>query len=199
MLAYATACKKGGNKKMAYIGNKMSERAAEAYKSGEMPLSKWNKESIISNVLNACDKFEYCELDKYSKEVLEIFLIMSSWHHTGKYFNETNFYSLDYDFLSQTKENIISTLKKRKKELIEEKEKKKSEKLIKCLFSYIEWSGTRKHPKATNRQAYGIIKGNWIYYSCGKKKLSGNYIQVIKEFERAPRGTAEEFKRINVK
>lgn len=31
---------------MGYIGNKMSERAYEAYESGEKPLSKWTKTAI---------------------------------------------------------------------------------------------------------------------------------------------------------
>lgn len=32
---------------MGYIGHKMSERAVEAYRNGEKPLSKWTKEEIL--------------------------------------------------------------------------------------------------------------------------------------------------------
>lgn len=80
---------------MGYIGNKMSVRAYEAYESGEKPLSKWSKNDIIECVLNVRNDFQEKELKIYSKEVLKVFLICSSWHHTGSYFNETNFYSLD--------------------------------------------------------------------------------------------------------
>ncbi len=53
---------------MGYIGNKMSERAYEAYESGEKPLSKWTKTAIINTVLDYRDDFEYDELKKYSKK-----------------------------------------------------------------------------------------------------------------------------------
>ena len=69
-------------------------------------------------------------------------------------------------------------------------------KVQKCMFSYIEWAGTCKHPKAIEKESYGIIKGSWIYYKNGKKSLNGKYIHIIKEFERAPRGTAALFKQI---
>ena len=35
---------------MAYIGFSMSERAKEAYISGEKPLSKWTKKEILSEI-----------------------------------------------------------------------------------------------------------------------------------------------------
>lgn len=60
----------------------------------------------------------------------------------------------------------------------------------------IECAGTRKHPKAIEKESYGIIKGSWIYYKDGKKSLNGKYVHVVKEFEHAPRGTAALFKQI---
>lgn len=38
----------------------------------------------------------------------------------------------------------------------------------KCAF--LEWSGTRKHPKATEIIEEGIIKGDWFYRADGSKK-----------------------------
>lgn len=102
----------------------------------------------------------------------------------------------NHDFIELSKDEIIRVLENKKKELEKEKEEKKSLKLQKCLFKYIEWAGTRKHPKAIEKESYGIIKGSWIYYKDGKKSLNGKYIHVIKEFERAPRGTAALFKQI---
>lgn len=109
---------------------------------------------------------------------------------------ETNSYSLDYDFIELSKIEIIQVLEKKKKDLEKEKKEKQILKLQKCIFSYIEWAGTRKHPKAIEKESYGIIKGSWIYYKNGKKSLNGKYVHVIKEFERAPRGTAALFKQI---
>lgn len=185
---------------MGYIGNKMSERAYEAYESGEMPLSKWSKVAIINTILNYRDDFKYDELKKYSKDALKVFLTYSSWHHTGTYFNETAFYSLDESFIENEKDYIFEVLNKKVKELKREKEEKKiqkdKEKLEKCHFVYTEFEGTRKHPKAVDREAYGIIKGNWIYTEFGKKSLNGKYIYKVKKFDRAPRGTAQIFKNI---
>lgn len=109
---------------MGYIGNKMSVRAYEAYESGEKPLSKWTKNDIIECVLNVRNDFQEKELKIYSKEVLKVFLICSSWHHTGSYFNETNFYSLDLDFIELSKIEIIQVLEKKKKDLEKEKKEK---------------------------------------------------------------------------
>lgn len=185
---------------MAYIGQKMSERAAIAYENGEKPLSKWSKVEIINTVLDYRDDFEYDELNKYSKDVLKCFLTYSSWHHTGSYFNNTDFYSLDEDFIENKKYYIFEVLNKKVKELKREKEEKKiqkdEEKLEKCHFVYTEFEGTRKHPKAVDCEAYGIIKGNWIYTEFGKKSLNGKYIYNVKKFDRAPRGTAQIFKNI---
>lgn len=181
---------------MGYIENKMSVRAYEAYESGEKPLSKWSKNDIIECVLNVRNDFQEKELKIYSKEVLKAFLICSSWHHTGSYFNETNFYSLDLDFIELSKIEIIQVLEKKKKDLEKEKEEKKILKLQKCKFKYIEWAGTRKHPKAIEKESYGIIKGSWIYYKDGKKSLNGKYVHVVEMLERAPRGTAALFKQI---
>jgi hypothetical protein len=140
----------------------MSERAYDAYESGEKPLSKWTKTAIINTVLNYRDDFEYDELKKYSKDALKVFLTYSSWHHTGSYFNETSFYSLDESFIENEKNHIINVLEEKTQELKKEKEEKKiqkdKEKLEKCHFVYTEFEGTRKHPKAVNREAYGIIK-----------------------------------------
>lgn len=43
---------------MAYIGQKMSERAAIAYGNGEKPLSKWSKSEIVELVLEKRNDFE---------------------------------------------------------------------------------------------------------------------------------------------
>lgn len=181
---------------MAYVGQRMSERAVMAYEDGEKPLSKWTKSDIVELVLEKRNDFEEKELNKYNKESLKAFLTCSSWHHTGSYFNNTDFYSLDEDFIELSKDEIVEVLNNRMSESKKAKEAKKEEKLQKCFITYVEWEGTRKHPKAVDREAYGIIKGNWVHTEYGKKSLNGKYVHVVKEFDKAPRGTAQIFKNI---
>ena len=83
-----------------YIGHSMSRRAAEAYEDGEMPKSKWTKKAMVAAIQAYCDEFDMFFAPDVLKgmhkdEVFERFFHKSSWHHTSKFFNETDFYKLD--------------------------------------------------------------------------------------------------------
>lgn len=85
-----------------YIGHSMSRRAAEAYEDGEMPKSKWTKKAMVAAIQSYCDEFDmFFDPDVLKgmrkDEVFERFFHESSWHHTSKFFNETDFYKLDED------------------------------------------------------------------------------------------------------
>lgn len=85
-----------------YIGHSMSRRAAEAYEDGEMPKSKWTKKAMVAAIQSYCDEFDMLfdpDVLKgmHKDEVFERFFHESSWHHTSKFFNETDFYKLDED------------------------------------------------------------------------------------------------------
>lgn len=85
-----------------YIGHSMSRRAAEAYEDGEMPKSKWTKKAMVAAIQAYCDEFDMFFAPDVLKgmhkdEVFERFFHESSWHHTSKFFNETDFYKLDED------------------------------------------------------------------------------------------------------
>lgn len=85
-----------------YIGYSMSRRAAEAYEDGEMPKSKWTKKAMVAAIQSYCDEFDMSfdpDVLKgmHKDEVFERFFHESSWHHTSKFFNETDFYKLDED------------------------------------------------------------------------------------------------------
>ena len=85
-----------------YIGHSMSRRAAEAYEDGEMPKSKWTKKAMVAAIQAYCDEFDMFFAPDVLKgmhkdEVFERFFHKSSWHHTSKFFNETDFYKLDED------------------------------------------------------------------------------------------------------
>lgn len=185
------------NMNSGYSGYSMSNRAVDAYEDGEMPLSKWTKKMIISKVVEH-EHFTEEELKKYHKNVLaEYFLFESSWHHTSKFCNATDFYSIDEDI---AKEGSIKELEEIKKRYTPERKPKKEIKKLearKAHITYPEWGGTRVHPKATNVDAYAVIIGNWAYLENGKKKsICSNGFKVNKYLDRAPRGSAVIFKRI---
>ncbi len=87
-----------------YVGCSMSENARRAYETGEMPISKWTKKAIIERIVEEVNNYDYdVNLDivkQMSKLFLQKYAIhWSSWHHTGKFARETDFYELDEDFL----------------------------------------------------------------------------------------------------
>lgn len=74
---------------MAYVGNKWSERAQEAYDAGSKPISKWTKDEILSAYSpEAAEKLEKLPLKKLRENLLK----WKGWHHTGKFYSETDFY-----------------------------------------------------------------------------------------------------------
>lgn len=85
-----------------YVGWSMSRRAAEAYGDGEMPKSKWTRKAMVAAIQSCCDEsdllFDPDVLKGMRKDdAFERFFCKSSWHHTSKFFNETDFYKVDED------------------------------------------------------------------------------------------------------
>lgn len=103
-----------------YSGKSMSNRAVRAYAHGEKPLSKWTKKEIIENIneiIESEDLKTDIELFKKMtlKELRDRFLERSSWHHTGAFYNVTNFYSLnENEIINTTKEDINKIISERK-------------------------------------------------------------------------------------
>lgn len=108
------------NANNGYDGYSMSNRAVEAYKNGEMPLSKWTKKAILAAIEQEYPNL-YSQFDfkKLSTESLKSLLTKTSWHHTSKFFNKTDFFSLsdlsdfkkkDYNYLIKN-QNINKWLK----------------------------------------------------------------------------------------
>lgn len=79
-----------------YKGYSMSNNAVEAYAEGEKPLSKWTKKAILEEAREEGLSEEVIKsLSSYPLyELRMISLRKSSWHHTSKMFNETDFYRL---------------------------------------------------------------------------------------------------------
>lgn len=84
---------------MGYLNDySMSERAAEAYRNGEMPLSKWTKKAILDAIADDGYSALAAALKnrKYTLAFLkDQYLTNSSWHHTSCKYNCTDFYSVD--------------------------------------------------------------------------------------------------------
>lgn len=92
----------------------------------------------------------------------DIALRRSSWHHTSSHYNRTDFYIVSSSKAeSYTLDELIERTRPIKKEVPKETVRK---------AAYLEWSGTRKHPKATEKTATGVVRGNWFYLPDGTKK-----------------------------
>lgn len=84
-----------------YVGASMSVRAKAAYESGEMPMSKWTRSAIISAIKDYCFDFDLAynpDIESMSRaELAEVYLEYKSWHHTGRFARETEFFGLNED------------------------------------------------------------------------------------------------------
>lgn len=94
-----------------YVGSSMSERAVAAYENGEMPKSKWTKAAMLTALNTQLNEFEdnnqltrqereelYTAITRMKKEdIFTTFLYNSSWHHTSKFANATDFYRVTED------------------------------------------------------------------------------------------------------
>ena len=174
-----------------YNGYKMSNRASQAYDNGEKPLSKWTKEDIIDGVKVYSKEnkvpFTMSVLMKAPKSVLvELVLSRSSWHHTSSYANKTDFYSIDEYALDKLTDERVNEA------IAQSKRFKKEEPIAnryKGTIKYLEWSGTKKHPKATECELKDVfIEEKGCFYIVTsetgtvllKKKIGSNGTHVIK-------------------
>lgn len=163
-----------------YNGYSMSNNAVQAYEDGEKPYSKWTKKAI----LEAIDK----ETNRSSNEfknvpvavLREMFLYCSSWHHTSKYYNQTDFYSLD----TEKVENITKQELQEYVSTVEHIGAKREEKLsYRANCEYLLWSGSRNHPKATKYTEDGTITGNWFVSDTGvRKSINSNGFKILKRW-----------------
>lgn len=162
-----------------YVGYSMSVRAAEAYESGERPLSRWTKKEIVSEISDYLELKNDADYEEKIKLIKKIkvktlkgsFLYESSWHHTSSYCNATSFYSIDFEKVDET------TLDDLRSMLDSDKEDKDSVEEVKEFLGeirYLEWSGTRAHPKATDKVLENVIiqeKGCFYHVFDKKRKF----------------------------
>lgn len=158
---------------MGYVGFSMSENAVAAYNNGEMPMSKWSKKAILEAVeKNEDDRtlsFDFGLFSKLTLSQLRKFLTFSSWHHTSKEFNHTDFFAVDFDALEELTDDKIKALLAEKPQK-QPKPVKPTPTMRKC--KYLTWSGSRNHRKATEHEAECEVIGNWAYTPHGKKSIT---------------------------
>ena len=179
------------NMNSGYNGYSMSKRATEAYYNGEKPLSKWTKADIIAAVkAHAAEEPINCPIEAITKAPAQVLkdlpLYRTSWHHTSSYCNSTDFYSVNVERLSEiTEELLIEKTAAYKKD----KEEPLPANIYKGDIKYLEWSGTRKHPKATECELKNVnIEEKGCFYivtdNAGKlllkKKIGSNGTYVSK-------------------
>ena len=175
-----------------YCGYSMSWNAVSAYNEGEKPMSKWTKTAVLEAIEKAINEQELtliCDIEKLKKcpagVLKRICLTYSSWHHTSKYYNQTEFYSIDTDALETlTDEEIDKAVEDFKFERDKNKDKDNPIVEERWQCEYLEWSGTRKHPKSTVMKSDGIVRNGWFYLPNGhKKKTTANGFRFLKRLD----------------
>lgn len=69
-------------------------------------------------------------------------------------------------------------------------------KVSKGRIVYDQWEGSRNYGRFRRHDEPCLIAGNWAYTEGGKKRLDGEHVVSYEVFERAPRGTAASYRRI---
>lgn len=182
-----------------YDGHSMSNRARAAYEGGEKPLSKWTKTDILAEVKkidsNKAELLKGASLYELKANLLK----QTSWHHTSKMFNKTNFYSLDADYVEKMDSEDIARL-------IEGKARKTDpSKTYKGSITYLDWGGTQKHPKAVEKTLNDVnIEERGSFYIITdddgnellRKKMDSRGTSAISNEERDRRAEAERNERL---
>ncbi|MCL2607628.1 MAG: hypothetical protein FWD92_03625 [Methanomassiliicoccaceae archaeon] len=162
-----------------YKGYSMSNRAIEAYEDGEKPLSKWTKAEILSQLEEeGLSKRKIESLSKMTvADMKDKLLVRTSWHHTSKHYNRTDFYSVDTTAAEKLDMRTYERPKPQPKEAIVKPEEERA------IAEYLVWSGTRNYPKADYVKAQGMIKGNWFYpdNEKGKKSIYARGFRIIEK------------------
>ena len=157
-----------------YRGFSMSNNAVDAYISGEKPFSKWTKSEILKEIesldVKTFDLFKKMKV----KTLKDNFLYKSSWHHSSKFYNEVDFYSVDTDKIESISEKELN-------ELLNISVKKEKEKEIIGEITVQVWGGTRKHPKIIGYDTKkGVVKGDFLYFDGGRYKITAHKVVSFK-------------------
>lgn len=92
-----------------YDGYSMSNNARAAYENGEKPLSNWTKTDIIDAIQDINPNIDCSRLN--AATLKKEFLTQTSWHHTSKFYNRTNFYSIDTEYVEGLTQSEVDAIK----------------------------------------------------------------------------------------
>jgi len=169
---------------MGYIGNSMSENAANAYDKGRKPKSSITKEDI--------QKYGIYEGITFFRWYIEYYCKAIEWHHSSPRFNETLFYDIK-DCCTNFKN---ADIKKLKAEYAEYKKQKKSktDKEIdsKTYYAKVKYSISTRSGKRKYLEVYAIIYKHWAYYyddyykKISKKNKEGKHFCITEEYQTRP-------------
>ena len=96
-----------------YYGYSMSNNACLAYEENKMPISKWTKKKIFEVIEESLQDEFYSEMYEISEDVIEAMRKMPlrllkkhilesrEWHHTSKFYNQTDFYEINFDYIQR--------------------------------------------------------------------------------------------------
>lgn len=173
-----------------YNWNKgMSNNAVDAYDNGEMPMSKWTKATILGKVAELADTDVADILSKLPLVVLrEELLQESSWHHTSKYFNRTNFYSVNEDVSEMTAERATAAVQDYQHQSeMQAKYQKDAKRLLEtftdlkegydCVYRKIETEVapiTEVDGIAIPEKIFNFLKNDTVYSMSGNIYISGH-------------------------
>lgn len=136
-----------------YEGYSMSRNAARAYAAGERPLSGWTKADMLSVAESIRNGSSDILSSLRKEELASLLLRRSSWHHTSKFVNRTDFYAIDEDRLESVTEEQVQ-------EIIAGRSEKKpapvTEKYVHA--SWEEYHDRRK----CEYEGYGVTKNGWF-------------------------------------
>lgn len=192
----------GSDSNSGYSGYSMSNRAVEAYASGEQPLSKWSKDDILE-AIKEINPDIYDEAKKLSLGTLkDLALSQSSWHHTSNYFNKTDFYAIDEDDIKElTSEKIAEAAKEQKEEneRIKQAKAKNKDTVITAKIHYTEWVGGGRYKKPVEKEEIVSYSPNdsMINTASGSKRLTS--VKVIESFKDTKPMTEEQFGKASAK
>lgn len=151
---------------MGYIGNRYSVRASIALSEGKNTKSNFSKSDFIENYGNL-------DLSKITlAECKSNLLACTEWHHTGSFYNRTDFYDYKMDISQEDIDAIVNNRAPRVKK----------EKVVKIPIlvqaTYTEFEGSRRHPKAVEYTSIGVVVSGWFFpegKKYDKKSVNGKY------------------------
>lgn len=125
----------------------MSVNALIAHENGERPWSEWRKGDFDGVFVGNLQSF----LKKLTLKELKTYLLRrSSCHHTGKYFNKTEFFEISADAVEEfTAEKIQRIIDDRPKR---EKKQREDPLFVTAKITFTEWVGRfRNYQKPVKR------------------------------------------------